>query len=238
MIGTSDIAPLVPVNGDDSRSGLSRRRFLTVATAGLAAGGMVLGSPRAAQADILDTLRKVFDLDPIVVNYAWELEELQMNFFQRALRSPAYGQLEARERSNLNLIAMQDRAHFEALDMVRSRIGARARDNSASHRPRVFRFPASAFRTRQELLPLAVEIKENAVAAYHGAVDLLREQKAVLQPAAAIAGVDGRHLVVLREMAGLDPIPTSFELQVSPQTVGNRLARYGFKGGGMRNGGF
>lgn len=219
---------------------MSRRGFLVLGAAG--AGAAVVASTMPAQADILDTLKRFLDLDDIVLNYAHELEELQATFFERAIRSTSYQQLEARERGVFNAIAMQDRAQFEALEALRGRRGARGGNSfqtpnaSASRRPRVFKFPGDAFTSREKLLPMAVDIKESSVAAYHGAVDLLRSKRQLLTPAAAIAGVDGRHLAVLREIAGMDPIPMSFELQISPQTIGNKLGRYGFKGGGMRGG--
>ncbi len=217
---------------------LTRRRFLALGA--VAGATTVIAS--GARADILDGLKKFLDLDPIVLNYAHELEEFQSEFFTRVTVSAVYQELTSRERGVFNAIASQDRAHFEALEALRNRIGARAggrfnsSNASASSRPRNFTFPGSAFRDRQKMYNLAVEIKENSVGAYHGAVDLLREKRTLLEPAAAIAGVDGRHLVVLRELAGLDPIPMSFEVQISPQTVGNRLAKYGFKGGARRGG--
>jgi len=218
---------------------LTRRGLLAVGAA--ACGATVLLAARPAHADILDTLNKFLHLDPIVLNYAHEMEELETDFFDRVLRSSAYHQLEPRERSIFNLIATQDRAHFEALDVERMRRGVRGGDRfetpnaSASRRPRVFKFPAAAFKTRENLLRESITIKESVLFAYHGAVDLVSDPK-LLAPAAAIAGVEGRHVMALRYMAGLNPVPTSFEGQVSPQIIGERLSRYGFKGGGMRGG--
>jgi len=218
---------------------LTRRNLLALGAA--TCGAIVLLAARPGHADILDTLNKVLHLDPIVLNYAHEMEELECDFFSRALRSAAYNQLESRERSVFNLIEQQDRAHFEALEAERMRRGVRGGDRfetpnaSASRRPRVFKFPARAFNSRENLLRESIEIKESVLFAYHGAVDLVSDPK-LLAAAAAIAGVEGRHVMALRYMAGLDPVPTSFEGQVSPQKIGDRLARYGFKGGGMRGG--
>ena len=217
---------------------MSRRSFLTLGAV-VGATTMVASS---AHADILDGLKNFLDLDPIVLNYAHELQEFQSELFTRITVSAVYQELTARERSVINTIATQDRANFQALDYLRNRIGARAGgrfnspNSSASRRPRNFSFPSSAFHDRQKMYNLAVEVKENSVGAYHGAVDLLRSKRTLLTPAAAIAGVNGRHLVVLRELAGLDPIPMSFEVQISPQTVGKRLDVYGFKGGARRGG--
>jgi hypothetical protein len=234
------LAPVASQESAGVSGGVSRRSLLALGGA-VAASTLVAGGLRA---DVLDSLKRFLDLDPIVLNYAHELEELQYEYFSRLARSQAYQQMEARERSVITAIAAQDKAHLEALDGIRGRLGARpgghfeSMNASASRRPRIFKFPSSAFATRKDALTTAVEIKENAVSAYHGAVDLLREKKALLEPAAAIAGVEGRHLAILREMAGLDPIPSSFELQISPQTVGSRLSKFGFKGGAMRQGQF
>ncbi len=222
-----------------SRNGtrLSRRNLLAGALC--VGGALACGAP--AQADILDTLKKFLYLDPIVLNYAHEMEELEADFFSRAVRSDAYSGLGPREQSIFNFIAMQDRAHFEALEAERERRGEKGgghfetRHASASRQPRLFNYPAGAFKTRAGLLRHAIEIKESVLWAYHGAVDLVRDPS-LLAPAAAIAGVEGRHLIALRDIAGLEPVPTSFEGQVSPQKIGNRLARYGFQGGAMRRG--
>lgn len=245
MVNNSDVSPpLLLENGSggvELPRGLSRRTFLMGAA--FCAGGLLL-SRVPAEADILDTLKKFVYLDPIVLNYAHEMEELEKDFFERAVRSNAYNSLESRERSIINLILEQDTAHFEALNMERERRGAKGAGRfempnaSSSRRPRVFRIPNGAFRNRANLLNEAITLKENVLFAYHGAVDLVRDPK-LLGPAAAIAGVEGRHLVILRELAGRDPVPTSFEGQVSPQIIGDRLGkRYGFKGGGQRMGAF
>lgn len=218
----------------------ARRTFL--AASATACGAAALMAARPAEADILDTLKKFLVLDPIVLNYALEMEELQSEFFSRVGSAPVYNKLDARERHVFDFIGTQDRAHFELLDRTRELRGDKGAGHfnypnaSATLRPRTFQFPAGAFTSRDQLMSSAVDIKQNCVAAYHGAVDLLRDKKSLLAPAVAIAGVDGRHLAVLREIAGLDPIPSSFELQISPQDVGNRLAKYGFQGGAMRGG--
>ncbi len=229
----NDLTP-TPIEGA-AETALSRRNFLMGAA--ICAGGLML-SRVPAQADILDTLNKFLVLDPIVLNYAVEMEELEKDFFTRATTSRGYQGLDGRERSVFNLIAQQDTAHFEALDMERNRRGARNRQRnlSESEPPRFFQYPGRTFDNRENLLREAISLKQNVLFAYHGAVDLVRDNS-LLGPAAAIAGVESRHLVILREMAGLDPVPTSYEGQVSPQTIGEKLGnRYGFRGGGQRMG--
>lgn len=228
-------------------SALSRRAFLMRA---LCAGGIVAAgaaglapnplSPKPAQADILDFLSRIYDFNPVVLNFAHEMEELQAEFFERASVSMAVNKMDAKERGLIYTIAGHDRAHFKILDEVQRMTaskngGARVTmHSSTTQRPRIFTFPANVFDSRENLLPAAVELKELCVSAYHGAVHLIGAD--LLTPAAAIAGVDGRHLAVLREVAGLDPVPFSFENQVSAQTIGSKLGRYGFKGGKQQEG--
>ena len=222
--------------GVTAGNGVGRRRFLEMGAMAGAAFGFLAHS---SNADIVDVLQHLINLNPVVTNFAFELEELEADFFEKATLSRGYNQLSSREQSVFNLIAQQDRAHFEVLDRVRDRQGERPRTHfetpeaSGSREPSFYTFPNLAFENRYDLLAEAVRIKENAVAGYHGAVPFI--DPAHLKPAVAIAGVEGRHLVVLREIAGMDPIPASFETASSPQVVGNHLARYGFHGGALRN---
>ncbi len=222
--------------GKATSSELSRRAFLvrTLCAGGVLAAGTVL-TPGKAQADILDFLNKLYDFDPVVLNFAHEMEELQAEFFERAAASSVFDALEPAQRNVIYGIAAQDRAHFMALDELtrlnatRNGGAARTQHTSTTWRPRKFTF-GKAFKNKEMLLASAVELKEDCVSAYHGAVHLIKGS-GLLTPAAAIAGVDGRHLAVLREIAGLDPVPFSFENQVSAHKIGNRLSRYGFQGG-------
>jgi len=217
----------------------SRRRLLGMGVLGGAALATGVLSAKPASADIVDFLDRLLDLDPIVINFAFELEELQVDFFERAALSRGFGELSSRAQSTFNLIGMQDREQFEALAKLRAKLGVKSADRfeqpnaSASRRPRSFNF-GDAFDSRDSLMKTAIEIKGLAVASYHGSVNLVDRGNLTL--AAAIAGTDGRHLSVLRELAGLDPVPTSFEEAISPQDTGRMLGKYGFKGGGFRNG--
>ena len=222
---------------------MSRRMFLAVSgglVAGVSVASLSGGLLSPARADILDTVNKLFNLDPVVLNFAHEMEELQADFFERALRSALFNDMTPRERDILVEVATQDRAHFDLLDMeLKARHakggGAFVTPNmSATQRPRRFQFDRQAVRSRDGLFAQAVSLKEDAVSAYHGAVHLIHDGF-LLTPAAAIAGVDGRHLAVLREISGLDPVPYSFENQISAQTIGKRLGRYGFRGGSQQD---
>jgi hypothetical protein len=204
----------------------------------LAAAGLLIGAS-PGQADLVRALRGVLYLDPIVANFAFEMEELEKDFFMRALQSEAYRGLQPREQNLFNVMAAEDTEHYETIKMFRNKRGIKnsghfeSPNASSSRPPRRFSFPGNAFTSREDLLSTSLDIKETVTFAYHGAVDLVN--KDTLLVAAAIAGVEGRHLAMLREISGLDPLPSPFEAALPPQAAGRRLARYGFRGGG-RNG--
>lgn len=215
----------------------ARRRLLGMGVLGGAALATGVLSAKPANAGLLDVLDKFLDLDPIVINFAYRMEELESEFFNRATKSRGFGQMSGREQGAIALIAQQNREQFEAIGRLRQRLSIKNYDHydqpnaSASPSSRSFTF-GNAFNSRDELLKTAVEIKGLAVASYHGSVNLIDRGNVTF--AAAIAGTNGRHLSVLRELAGMDPVPSSFEEAKSPQETGRLLGKYGFTGGGIR----
>ncbi len=217
----------VPESGVKSPA---RRQILTMATAlGGAAFAGALFNP--ARADLVAAVGKIFYLDPIVLNFAYELEELETDFFTRATSSNGFASLDERQQNVIFNIAAQDKVHFEQLGKIRDRRGDRASrgtSQSSSRVPRSFRY--GSLGTRDELLAMALDLKENSLFAYHGAVGLLKDPR-LLAAAAAIAGVEGRHTAALRETMGLDPVPAPYEGALEAQVSGRKLSRYGFVGG-------
>lgn len=207
----------------------ARRQILAMATAlGGAAFAGALFNP--ARADLVAAVGKIFYLDPIVLNFALELEELEADFFSRATSSFGFAGLDERQKNVIYNIAAQDKAHFEKLSGIRSLRGDRAAraNQSESMRPRFFKY--GNLNTKDELLTTALDIKENSLFAYHGAVGLLKDP-GLLLAAASIAGVEGRHTAALRESMGLDFSPAPYEGALEAQVSGRKLARYGFVGG-------
>lgn len=211
----------------------ARRQFFALATA---VGGVALAGAlyKPAQADIVATLGKLFYLDPTVLNFAFAIEELESDFFGRAFRSQGFTALSANERSAFGVFAEQDTSHKMLLETMRGPLGARDAGNfetlnaSQSRRPRIFRYPA--LNTRDELLRSALDIKENALFTYHGAVGLVKN-KSLLMTAVAIAGIEGRHAAMLRELMGMDPVPAPFEGAINATAAGKRFSKYGLNGG-------
>ena len=226
MVG-ADSGTLAPETAVKSPA---RRQLLAMATAlGGAAFAGALFNP--ARADLVAAVGKIFYLDPIVLNFAVELEELQADFFSRTAAAPGFGGLTERQSNVLTAISAQDRTHFEQLAALRAKRGdtaSRGGNMASSRRPRTFRY--GSLGTSDELLRTALDIKENSLFAYHGAVGLLKN-KDLLLAAAAIAGVEGRHTAALREAMGLDPLPAPFEGALEAQVSGRKLSRYGFVGG-------
>ncbi len=211
----------------------ARRQFFALATA---VGGVALAGSlyKPAQADIVATLGKIFYLDPTVLNFAFAIEELEADFFARAFRTRGYGQLSGAERSAFSLMAQQDEAHKMLLETLRGPLNAKDAGSFEtlnafeSRRPRLFTYPR--LESRDDLLRTALDIKENALFTYHGAVGLVKN-KSLLSYAAAIAGVEGRHVTILRDAMGLDAVPAPFEGAITASVAGREFTTYGLKGG-------
>lgn len=219
--------------GDNGVKSPARRQFFALATA---VGGVALAGAlyRPAQADIVAGLGKIFYLDPTVLNFAFAIEELEADFFARATTSKGYGELMGAERNAFATMANHDLAHKELLYSLRFQMHAKdagtyeTLNASESRRPRIFSYPPLG--SREALLQAALDIKENALFTYHGAVGIVRNKK-LLGIAAAIAGVEGRDVAILRDALGMDPVPAPFEGAITAQVAGRKFAKYGLKGG-------
>lgn len=227
-----DLPPEVAPEGVPSPA---RRHLLAL---GAALGGAAFAGAlfQPAHADLVASLGKVIYLDPIVLNFAFELEELEADFFARALSAGGADKITGRQRNALSLIAAQDQEHFEQLGRIRDKLGYKparhfeSSNTEASRRPRVFHY--GDLGSGQELLATALDLKETALFAYHGAAGLINDAS-LLAAAVAIAGIEGRHAAVLRESMGLDPVPAPFEGALTAQVSGRKLSKYGFQGGGV-----
>ena len=215
------------------------RRTLLAMTAAAGAGALILGAS-PGQADLLRGLGGLLYLNPLVVNFAFEMEDLERQFFGRVVMSDVYTQLSPDEQNAFALICKEDNEHYDMLQGYRDKLGIKAGGHfetpnaSTGGRPQGrFFYPSNAFTDRRVLYNTALNIKETSLFAYHGAVDLVEKDSLML--AAAIAGVEGRHLAVLRKLVGLDPVPSPFEGSLQSGAAGKRLERYGFKGGGYGN---
>ena len=233
-----EVAPAVVRDAPPLAQGMTatRRQLLAMATA--TCGVTVAASLfNPARADLVAKIGKLLYLDPTVLNFAFEMEELQQDFYSRIPRSKGWGYLSGQERNILSLMAQQDSEHFTVLNAARDALGYQDAGNGetinsfASRRPRMFTY--SSLNSREDLLNVALDVKETVLFGYHGAVGVVRN-KEILKTAAAIAGVEGRHAAILRQAIGLNPVPASFEGAYAAQHTGYKLAKYGFKGGAPR----
>ena len=227
--------PLHPLQGLGEMSS-TRRQLIAMAT--VTCGATVAAAMfKPAQADLVAKIGKLFYLDSIVLNFAFEMEELQKDLYGSLSRSKGYGYLSGEERNLIALFAQQDADHFEVLNAARDAFGYKDAGSNetlntfASRRPRIFKYPRLS--SREDVLNTALDVKETVLFGYHGAVGIVRS-KDLLKTAAAIAGVEGRHAAVLRQVVGLKPSTAPFEGAYAAQQTGYKLAKYGFNGGAPR----
>lgn len=226
-----------PLETDVGPASPARRQLLALGTAmcGATIAGAIFGT-ETAQADLVAKLGHFLYLDPIVLNFALEMEELEKSFFTVVPASQGWGELSERERDVLGIIANQDCYHFQKLAALTDKLGYKDSSSTEGSNneslPRLRRFHFPSLKSRQDVLLHSLELKETVLFAYHGAVGLLHN-KEILGCAAAIAGVEGRHATVLRLLYGIEPVTAPFEGANDAQTSGNKLAAYGFKGGGL-----
>jgi hypothetical protein len=170
--------------------------------------------------------------DAISLRFLQEVAQLEADFFARAANSSTAEGFQERELSALALIAKEDAElvrWFKAASAT-ANMGSAWKfytPNTSTSRPvPVYHFNLNNFETRTGLYSAAIEIKETAVGAFHGIVGQAKEAD-MIEAFAALAGVQGRHLAMLQELAGQNPFVTT-ESALSKKTVADNLASYGF----------
>ena len=224
-VATSTCTPLA-VTAETAAEGVSRRAVLAGLAASCGAALLLLQKPSRA-------LTNVGNTDAQVLRFLEEVELMQADFFMRATRSPAFAEMEPRERDVFALLALQDDEHAMWFRLARQKLGVAefghfyTPNTSQSRPPRIFNFPGKDFDTRQALFAAAVTMKELSVAAYHGAVGNAKNGELV-QALAALAGIEGRHATALREIGGVDAFVGAFEPAMSQGAIARRLEGSGF----------
>ena len=161
-----------------------------------------------------------------------ELQYLQTDFFTKAALSATADGLTEKEMSVFNLLAKQDAEQSRWFANARQRYGISAFNKpftpnmSSSRLAPTYNFPASTFTSRAALYSRAIEIKEVAVSAFHGVV-IRANSDDVIQSIAALAGIQNRHLAILKENAGQNPLVANVAA-ISPREAANSLAKYKF----------
>ena len=151
----------------------------------------------------------------------------QNQFFSRALQAGSIEAITPTEGRALTTIAREDSEQarwFRAVRAQRGLMPGRATMPSSITDPN-FKM-GGTYGSRETFFASALAIKSTTVGAFHGIVGKGGDAETV-QAIAALAGVQNRHLAMLREMAGVDPFDT-YVKAISLQEAGNTLSKYGF----------
>ena len=179
--------------------------------AGLVSGGIVVGGFASLAAS---SPSKTQDVE--VLNVALAFEELQSDFYARAVRGLA---LQGDWLQFATVVGAQERAH---VSFVRRALGAAA---NPAPRLTLSRPPSSV----AEFQHLAVVLEDIGVALYNGQAGNLTS--GALAAAAEIVSVEARHAAWARDLAGEVPAPVATEVPADLEQVKARLAQAGVQVG-------
>lgn len=151
-------------------------------------------------------------------------------FFSRALQSGSIDGLSPANGMLLLTIANEDHEQARWINAVRMQRGimpSRATAPSSLTEPNFT--VGGAYGNRAKFFDSAIAIKTAATGAFHGVVGKGGTAD-MIQAIAALAGVQNRHLAILRDMNGADPFDTTVQ-GISLQEAGRTLGKYGFNVG-------
>ena len=185
------------LTGQAAAPHLRRRSFLKFAGASALATAAAGLLPRTALAQSRSGAVSLGTGDTAVLNYAFTLEQLGLEFYTLALKSP-YGGMSSRERQVLTDLRDHEIAH---VDFYRAKLG------SAGIPQLQFNFAAVNFGDRASVLTTARTLEDTGVSAYNGAGQLLRDPRN-LAIAGKIVSVEARHAAIVHDL--LQPRGNSF----------------------------
>ena len=168
----------------------TRRAFfktLAAASVGAAAGTSLLTSKAFAQSG--------GGGDADIFNFALPLEDLEREFYQRALDA---GVLSGAALGVVTALRDHEAAHVDAITAALQGAGATPVDKPQ------FTFPPDAFSTQASILQLAATFEPVGVGAYLGAGPMIQSPD-LLEAAGTIAGVEGDHVVAVNNLVGVSP---------------------------------
>jgi hypothetical protein len=163
---------------------------------GLLAAGTLL---TASSVPILLGVRDAFaqaDDDQSIVSAAIELEQIAAEAYQR-LQGPLGGVA--------RLFRNHERQHEQALTLALRQMGGSP--PSANVDARLANLPTG---NRRGAARFVIELEQTAVRAYEDAARKLKDAS-LMKTTSSILGAEAQHLVVLRQIAGQDPVPAAFE---------------------------
>ncbi|MGI8512810.1 MAG: ferritin-like domain-containing protein [Solirubrobacteraceae bacterium] len=171
--------------------------------------GIAVGSLSLAAASIpaLLRVRNAFaqaDDDRAIIEKAVGLEQTAVFAYAAAVAS---GKLDARTTQVAELFGRHEQEHAGALTAALKTLGGTAPPKPS--RPGDVSGLAAAAASARGILNFAIAFEESAVAAYYDASQKLKDAK-LLTAGSSIMANEGQHLVVLRQAARLNPVPTAF----------------------------
>ncbi|HEY3019603.1 MAG TPA: ferritin-like domain-containing protein [Solirubrobacteraceae bacterium] len=164
---------------------------------GMVAAGAVLA---ASTVPLLVRVRNAFaqaDDDAAILRAAIEIEQAAVEAYQRS---------QAQLGGVARLFRNQERQHLELLTASLRQMGGTPPSPDVASQLKGL---AGAGGRRDRAL-FAVELENAAVRAYEDAHRSLRDAR-LMQVATSILGNEAQHLVVLRQIAGREPVPSAFE---------------------------
>ena len=218
MTESPDHTISIPTHNDPTPLDSTRRNFLALTAVAGAAAILLPALPARALSSNL----------PAQLQFLEAAQYFQSQFFSRALQSGSIDGLSPANGMALLTIANEDNEQarwINALRMQRGIMPARATAPSSLTEPNFT--VGGAYGNRAKFFDSAIAIKTAATGAFHGIVGKGGDAD-IVQAIAALAGVQNRHLAILRDMNGADPFDTTVQ-GISLQAAGNTLGKYGFK---------
>jgi rubrerythrin len=144
--------------------------------------------------------------DEKIIEFALSLEQLEAAFYKAAI---ARAGLSGEASTLATSFGAQEVEHVTALTQLLTQLGGKPAA------PPTTKFGLT---DQASFLKLAVTLEDTGVAAYNGAVPLLRTSD-LAAALGSIVNVEGRHSAALRMVAGQDPAPQAFDKPLAAAQV-------------------
>lgn len=185
----------------------TRRDFfkaLAAASVGAAAGTSLFTSKAFAQ------IGGTQEGDAGIFNFALTLEFLERDFYQMALDA---GVLSGAALGVVTALRDHEAAHVDAITAALQGAGA-----TPAPKPQ-FTFPPDALASQDSVIQLASVLEPTGVGAYLGAGPMIQNPD-FLEAAGTIAGVEGDHVVAIKNLQGVvPPANVAFEQALTKDEV-------------------
>lgn len=151
--------------------------------------------------------------DDSVLSFVLGLEQLEAAFYKSSAGVKLSGQAQALAKS----FGSQENEHVGTVGQLLNQLGGKP------PAPPKAKFKVS---NQASFVKLAVSLEDTGVAAYNGAIPLLRTPD-LLAALGTIVNVEGRHSAALRALAGQDPAPRAFDTPLTASQVSAAVKKYG-----------